>query len=324
MYASPRDVLALVEGANAEVLVHGNADLDAVASALLACRSITGSARSCCVYAKEGLSRRARDLLSALVIELPLCDGLDNKDVLITVDASNVSQLGLSEEELKGHKTIVIDHHEPGSLHRLASALVADKESPSCVELLVPLLSKGSIRPSEATFALAALLEETSFLERARLSTFKSIVTLIEMGGDYGLAVKLIRGNGAEEPIDRRVAKLKGLSRSQVSITCNGKLVVAVSSVGSFEADVARTLVSVGADVALVVNESRVSIRLSRRSLEAGLSASGLASYIAERLGGEGGGHEGAAVARLSSPAQPGKLLGLALNYVSGACGGHQ
>ena len=71
--------------------------------------------------------------------------------------------------------------------------------------------------------------------------------------------------------------------------------------VGSFQAHVARSLVYLGADLALVAGESegetRVSMRSSQRFLEGTRVQAGtqVASEMARRLGGHGGGHATAA-----------------------------
>lgn len=318
-------LINLAKGSDVKVLMHGNADLDAVASALLVCRLLEGISRSCCLYSPEGLSRQSRELLASLSINIPLCDGLEGQaDVLITVDASNVSQLGVNADALKQAKVVVIDHHSPGSLHAMASLLISDESAPSCVEVVLPLVGHSGLelKPAEATLILTAILEETSFLERASIDTFRFIVKLMEIGADYAFAVSFLR-QGNDEPIDKRAARLKGLSRATVSVIC-GQLAVAVTRVGSFEADVARSMISLGADVAAVINDDRVSLRVSKCALRFSIKASELAAFMAERLGGEGGGHDGAAALRLKAPNQAivDKVLGLTVNFVRQRCGG--
>ncbi|ADL18792.1 hypothetical protein ASAC_0385 [Acidilobus saccharovorans 345-15] len=319
------ELTKLVKGSGVKVLMHGNADLDAVASALLVCRLLEGVSSSCCLYSPQGLSKQSRELLTSLSLDIPLCDSLDNQQagVLITVDASNISQLGVNGDALRGAKLVVIDHHSPGSLHTMATLLISDESAPSCVEVVLSLAAPGilKLKPTEATLLLTAILEETSFLERASISTFRYIVKLMEMGADYAFAVSFLRQSN-DEPIDKRAARLKGLSRAAVSVVC-GQLAVAVTHVGSFEAEVARSMISLGADVAAVINDERVSLRVSRRALKLNIRASELAAFIAERLGGEGGGHDGAAALRLKSPNQTtiDKVLGLAVNFVRQRCG---
>jgi nanoRNase/pAp phosphatase (c-di-AMP/oligoRNAs hydrolase) len=318
------ELIKLAKGSDVKVLMHGNADLDAVASAFLVCRLLEGVSRSCCLYSPQGLSKQSRDLLASLSLNIPLCDSLDDQaGVLITVDASNVSQLGVKTDALRGAKLVVIDHHSPGSLHTMATLLISDESAPSCVEVVLSLAAPGSLKlkPAETTLLLTAILEETSLLERASISTFRHIVKLMEMGADYAFAVGFLRQSN-DEPIDKRAARLKGLSRAAVSVVC-GQLAVAVTHVGSFEAEVARSMISLGADVVAAINGERASLRVSRRALKFNIRASELAAFIAERLGGEGGGHDGAAALRLKSPNQAtiDKVLGLAVNFVRQRCG---
>ncbi len=326
MWGSIREeVISALEGSKVIVLVHGNADLDAVGSALAVCRAIEGSSKRCCVIAPEGISSAARSVLRALSIDIPFCDeARPEHDVVITVDASSVSQLGGAAELLGSSKVIVFDHHERGSLHDRADILIADSQSPTCVEVVLSSLpgSVGRLKGSELTLMIAAILEESGMLERARPSTLRLLADLIERGGDYDLARSLVKGARTVDPIDVRMARLKGVSRVKVGRAC-GTLLVAVTNVGSYEAEVARSLLSIGADVAIVVNEPRVSIRISRLAESYGINASELASRLASYLGGEGGGHRGAAALRYSgTDLSLEGLLSTAINYLNNMCKG--
>jgi nanoRNase/pAp phosphatase (c-di-AMP/oligoRNAs hydrolase) len=77
--------------------------------------------------------------------------------------------------------------------------------------------------------------------------------------------------------------------------------VVATSTVGSFQAHVARALVYLGADLAVVGGESDGETRFSLRSTQRFLDGSKVqlgtqvAGEMSKRLGGHGGGHATAA-----------------------------
>jgi hypothetical protein len=85
-----------------------------------------------------------------------------------------------------------------------------------------------------------------------------------------------------------------------------GQFLVARTRVGAFEASAARQLVSMGADVALVVSEDKgttaMTGRAGRRALEAGFSLSAFMQELGARTGGYGGGHPGAGGYKSSRP----------------------
>jgi len=95
------------------------------------------------------------------------------------------------------------------------------------------------------------------------------------------------------------MAKLKGAQRLKVHKL--GDWVASTSTIGSFQAHVARALVYLGADVAVVGGESegetRVSLRSNQRFSDVTKIQLGtqIAEEVVKRLGGHGGGHSTAA-----------------------------
>ena len=321
-----RSLAAVVAGKRVAVTSHANADLDGAASAIILCEVVKAlGAASCCVEVPEGPSKQASEVLLKLGVQVPECAGA-GADVLAVVDASNAVQLGQLADRLKGVEHVVlVDHHSEGTLGSAATLKLVEPGAPSCTELVVGLAASAGVRlgRQQATLAIAAILDETSMLMRAAPATLRRVADLAELGGDYELAYSLVQRRAQEDPLDVRMARLKGASRAEVAKTCND-IVIAVSEVGSYEAEVAKSLISLGADVALVIKDNRVSVRLSKRALERGVDASGLASYLAGKLGGEGGGHRGAAALTIAGKADvPVKrVLGLAVNFVRSVCEG--
>jgi len=92
-----------------------------------------------------------------------------------------------------------------------------------------------------------------------------------------------------------------------------GDWVVSTSLIGSFQAHVARALIFLGADVAIVGGESegetRVSLRSTQRFSEATtiLLGTHVAEEVVKSLGGHGGGH--ATAASLSTAATEDKAV---------------
>ncbi len=321
-----RHVGPLMSGKRVIVATHGNADLDAVASALLVCELARAQkAASCCVGVPEGPSRASREVMGRLGLSLPECAmGEDGVDTVVIVDASNWSQVGL-EPALPGQASVaVIDHHEPGSIASSSHLAYVDPAAPTCVELALEVAIAGGveIHPPLATITLSAIIDESGAFDRTSARTFIAAALLLSSGGDYSAALAAARAQRSEG-VDLRLARLKAASRLSISRAC-GDLIVVVTHVGSYEAEVARSLVSLGADVAIVVKGDRASIRVSRSAVERGVSASDLAAYLAGKLGGEGGGHRGAAALNLyigqSEEEASVRALNLAVAYLGSKC----
>ncbi|MGC9072056.1 MAG: DHH family phosphoesterase [Acidilobus sp.] len=315
----------LARGKRVVIATHGNADLDAVASGLLLCETLkANSVSSCCLMIPDGPNKGVRDVVAQLGIDLPICYS-EGYEVVVVVDASNWSQIRC-EEECYG-RLALLDHHEPGSLSMASSVRYVDTNSPTCTELAVEVMEAAGVRPPSplATLALTAILDETSLFERSSYRTFLAVVDLLAAGGDYERAVGMLRRSRSDEAADLRIARLKAASRLRISRAC-ADLIVTSTYVGSYEAEVARTLVSLGADVAIAFKENRASIRVSKRALGRGVSASDLASYLASKLGGEGGGHKGAAALNLPTEVDEEKAasraLELTVSYIGRVCGG--
>lgn len=281
------------------IATHANADPDAVASSLALSHLLKHMGlESVDVAFPEGPSRLSRKILSGLGLHLRYLREPPRKvyRAVAVVDATNSVQLSAFHSAAeRAELLLVVDHHTPpGDLAAMASYAVIEKEPATAViicqaaeDLSVPLDSH------LATLALAGLIFDSKRFIQITPAALRTAARLVELGGNYELALSLLE---EEVPYPERVAKLKGALRSHLLKV--GEFVVAVSEIGSFEASVARALVSLGADVALVASERdgecRLSVRLSRSFFaRTGLSASrDLAARVADDLGGEGGGHD--------------------------------
>lgn len=292
------------------LLTHKNADLDAIGAAVLLLYALRSVAASTCIYLPEGLSKQSRNAVERLGIELPLCSYEERVDVAIAVDSANLVQLGPGAAIYREASfRIAVDHHEGGSVHSIADEAYVDPGASSSVEVAVSFLEELGLSPEEpraATLAMAGLVSDSRRFLIAGPHTFAVAHRLLEWGADYRVALDIAHmarqpGSSAEE-LGERIAKLRALSRLRLARACT-EVLIAVTHVGSYESVVARTLVEVGADVAVVVTERRdyyrVSVRVSRRALEWGVKAYQIAGFIAEKFGGEGGGHESAAMAHV-------------------------
>jgi len=288
------------------VTTHSNADPDAVASALIVLRLLEHMGSSGCLGVSEGLSRVSRALLERLSIELRLCDATARYEGCVVVDSSNPAQLGSFRDAcLSARVKALIDHHEPGLLHDMIGLKLVDVNASSTTELVVRVVEGVGLKLNGklSTLAIAGVIYDSRRFREAGPHTFRVASLLMEWGCDYNLALRsLVVERSGFEDLSIRVAVLKALSRLRLEKTCQD-LLVAVTHIGSHESEVARKLVSLGADIAVVVAErngkARASVRVSERALGRGVKASTIAAYIASKHRGEGGGHETAAMAHV-------------------------
>jgi nanoRNase/pAp phosphatase (c-di-AMP/oligoRNAs hydrolase) len=151
---------------------------------------------------------------------------------------------------------------------------------------------------SVLTALITGILYDTKFFRLATRETFDKVSWLIKMGGDYLLAQKLLLGR--EVTRSEKIAVLKGLSRTGL-YQLNRKWILAITCVGAYESSVLKELIDSGADIAIAIahkkNKIRVTARASRSFISAAQRpvAAELCSYLGKTLGGEGGGHSGAA-----------------------------
>jgi len=292
------------------VASHRNADPDALASSILAVRGLLALGARACIALPEGLSRASKAIIEETGAAPPLCSEPGRARALVVVDSSNSSQLGGLGGLAGGVPTYLVDHHSPGDLAEVSRKAVIEPWASSTTQLLVAGLDGLGVKPEpvEATIGLAGIVYDTRRFSIADPCAFKASARLIEWGGDYQLALRILQarrepGEGMEYA--ERIARIKAAQRMVASRIC-GDIIIAVTRVSAFEASAARALLELGADIAVVVGgkggELRATLRLSKRALDAGLRADELASYIASKLGGKGGGHAAAGMAHIPAP----------------------
>jgi len=281
------------------IVTHVNADPDAIASAVLLAALLERLGLGRINYAfPEGISKISSRVLKSLNIEIKYFREPPRKAFrsVAVVDAANSIQLGAFRKIVeRAESLLLVDHHAPpGDLAQRSKYLVLSNE-PAAALVVYGAAKALRMRISGrlATLALTGLLFDSRRFIHVTPHALRAAAQLIENGADYQLALSLLE---VEEDFSERVAKLKGAARCHTLRF--GEYLVAITEIGSFEASVARALVSLGADAALVASgkpgECRLSIRLSRSfHLRTGLSAGrDLAAALAKSLSGEGGGHD--------------------------------
>lgn len=296
-----RKIVSFASSASDEVLIltHANADPDAAASAALLASLLRRLGVGRVSYGfPEGLSKASRRVLQGLNIELKYFKEPPRRRywAVAVVDATNSIQLGAFRKAVERAKVLLlVDHHSPpGDLVRRSKYSIVSSEPATALIIYGVARALGVRFDSKlATLALTGALFDTRRFVHATPYALRAVARLVEEGADYQLALSLLE---SEEDFSERAAKLKGAARCHVLRF--GEHLIAITEIGSFEASVARALVSLGADAAFAASERdgecRLSIRLSRGfHTRTGLSAGrDLASALAEHFDGEGGGHD--------------------------------
>jgi len=284
------------------VVTHQDADPDAISSAIginyLLNRLYPNSKVT--IVAPGGISKLSRKVLSTIYTEdkLEFLKELPQADIYILVDVSNLVQLGEVGEKIEHEreKIIVIDHHIPTSstLDRVKYKWIWP-EAKACSLMVFSVLEALDIDiPKDlATLLLTGILYDTRRFIHANTKTFEVCAKLLRLGADYTLALRSLATTEAD--LSERLAILKGLQR--MMLIRIGELIVALSYVSAYEGVLARTIISLGADLAIVIAEKKGSIRVSARSTPKFYRITGinlgrdLLPVIGRLIHGEGGGH---------------------------------
>ncbi len=219
-------------------------------------------------------------------------------DLLIAVDIGHMELLKDWQgklQESKGLK-VLIDHH-PIQESSVYDQMLVDTSASSAAEIVGIIARQLGIKLDQKTAqaVLVAILFDSQHLAIAKEKTLREVVHLLDQGAVLDDAKRSLR---APPDYGEVIAKLKSAKRAK-TYKLAGWVVVA-STVGSFQSNVARAFVSMGADVAIVTGETagetRGSLRAHQRFWEATkihLGTDVAAAVTKEK--GYGGGHPTAA-----------------------------
>ncbi|MCL2891109.1 MAG: DHH family phosphoesterase [Methanomassiliicoccaceae archaeon] len=275
---------------NKVILVHGNADMDAVGSAY----AIASCFPPGKIYAPDGVDRVASMVMEKMGVEvLEKCD-ISQYELIVVVDTSSPEQLtpGVRIPE----NSIVIDHHRPTDKWN-GVQFVCDDSKVACCELIYEIIKAGNVNIGrDAGMALlCGMLTDSghfSFANTQLMRTFAEVMD--ETGIKMDEAMSFSR---SESSMSERVAVMKGLERSKFDRV--GDMIVATSYGGSFEASVCKAILNAGADVVFVGSqrddEFRLSARADQEMVRRGIHLGELMKDIGKETITDGGGHGGAA-----------------------------
>jgi nanoRNase/pAp phosphatase (c-di-AMP/oligoRNAs hydrolase) len=280
-----------LKGKSKVILVHGNADMDAVGSAY----AISECFPPAVIYAPDGVDRVAKMVMDKLSAEvLTECD-ISSFELVVVVDTSSPEQFGKRSFEIP-KDSIVIDHHRPtGKWDDMQ--FVCDETKVSCCELVYDILcaSDAKIERNVGLALLSGMLTDSGHFSFANPQLLRAFADLMERTGiSMDEAMGLPR---SEAGMSERVAVMKGMERSKFDRV--GDMIVATSYGGSFEASVCKALLGAGADVVFVGSQRddmfRLSARADQEMVRRGIHLGDIMKNIGEETTNDGGGHGGAA-----------------------------
>lgn len=286
-----RDIMDMREG-GVLVLAHHNADLDAVATAIVLKRTFPWVD----IGAFRSISQPGRSLLDAMGMEMAIDPDTSAYSLIIVIDSSSPLQV-TDGDSSDWNRFWVIDHHEDHG--HWESGLYVDSASGSCVQiaLQVALMTGCPIDREMAVSSMAGIIADTGKFRFARGNDMLTLVAMLESSGiRLEEVLGIIEGENYFD-VSKKIAQLKALRR--VKYTKVGDQIVASSVVSSYEAAAARVLLVAGGDVVFVGAQKRGEIRISTRAkphiLSRGVHLGKFMEMIGKETGNQGGGHDGAA-----------------------------
>jgi len=296
----------------AAVVCHRNADADAYLSAYALSRLIAALAPECRVdIVTPGGMTLLTQKLSRRFPHATLERSDEKYDLYVAVDVGDEELLSDWKEKFREAEGIrvLVDHH-PLRDGLPYDRVIVDEGATSAAEVVFSIFQELGVRVDRdaAQALLEGIMFDSSHLAIASPLGLRAVVKLMDAGADVAIARKELR---SEPDYGEVLAKLKGAQR--LKIYRGGDWVVATSTVGSFQAHVARALVYLGADLAVVGGESDGETRFSLRSTQRFLDGTKVqlgtqvAGEMSKRLGGHGGGH--ATAASFSTTAGEGETM---------------
>jgi nanoRNase/pAp phosphatase (c-di-AMP/oligoRNAs hydrolase) len=278
------------------VVSHKNGDMDTIGSAVCLASLIGPGAKACGIH----VSKVAKRVLEKVGGSFHLMNS--NKPMwprtlagIIVVDCASYSQTGLQFPE--GIPVCAIDHHQGGTGWTEAELVICWEVS-STTEIIHRYAQQFDLAMDEksATLLLAGIITDTGRFKHANGGSFIAAGELINKYSlDYATFIESIEREELNH--SQKMAIAKALSRLE-SIDA-GEWFLLHTQGSTNEGIVAHSLLAAGADVALVVrraeNETRLIGRASRTAVNEGIHLGNIMSELCTTLGGEGGGHSGAA-----------------------------
>lgn len=278
---------ALMKGKKA-ILVHNNADVDAVGSAYALYRCFP----DCTICACGGTDYVAGTFVEKL--NIPLIDTYDPEDydLTIVVDTSSPELLEVDVPE----GSIIIDHHICTDKWN-GMRFFCDCDIISCCEIVAEIIREAEVVIDRDTglALLGGMLTDSGHFQFAKSNTLRNFASIMD---ESTLAMdEAMSTIHAETRMSEKIAVMKTIER--VKFERVGDMIVASAVGSSFEASACRAIMSAGADVVFVGTQReelfRISARATQEMVRRGINLGESVKDIGVDTDCDGGGHIGAA-----------------------------
>jgi len=232
-------------------------------------------------------------------------EALDMKDieVILILDTNNINLVQFPEDMIIYQKKIpyiFIDHHlnlNKENNGNYSSLNIISDEYSSTAEIIYKLSKAYNIQLSSLYRALliSGILTDSGFFTHGNNKTIRNVAGLLNKDFDINELISLL---DRDEDISEKIAKIKAMQR--VNLIREGDFLIGVTHIGSFEANVATSLIKNGFDIAVVISNKESKFRISTRArkslcLKKNLHLGKILEEISILYEGSGGGHDGAA-----------------------------
>ena len=223
------------------VLMHGNADPDALGSAYALSQCFPDTY----IGAPGGMDRVAKAVANKLSIEVIENPDISEYDYAVIVDCSSRDQVSADLSEIE---CVAIDHHAvSGDWDECLS--ICNENRKSCAEVILDILKCTDFKIDEKTgMALAAgMITDSGHFKFADSMMMRSFADLLD---EAGIEMKdVISITDLKQDVSERVSQLKGMQNMKFERI--GDYIAAVSQRSSHEGSVCKAIINAGADIAL-------------------------------------------------------------------------
>ena len=278
------------------IITHKNGDMDTIGSGIVLSSVISADSKTCGIY----IGSMAKRMLQGSDYKFLHID--PNRPAfprtlagVIIVDCASPSQVGF---RLPDVPICVVDHHSAASDDWPEETLELIGEYSSTAEMIWDWMKTENIQPSpnHGSLLLSAIISDTGRFKHSRPGCHRRVSEITELTGINPVDV-IEKMESGDLNHSQRISIHKSVSRSKLSEV--GQFMVGITSAGTNEGIVSHALISSGAHIAFVYKRQTDNVRLSARATQIatknGIHLGKFMEKLANRLGGEGGGHPGAA-----------------------------
>ena len=279
-----------LKGKRKVILVHGNADMDAIGSAYALSKAFPEAD----IFAPNSIDRVARMVCEKMDLDIRENCVLTDYEQVVIVDTSSPDQLELDQEIPAD--AIVIDHHMPTGKWDGFEFYCNDSKT-SCCEIVKEIIDGAGIEITRdmGLMLLGGMITDGGHFQFANadlLFAFGDLMKRCDIDMDEAFTL-----TQAQVSMSEKVAMMKSIERTKFDRV--GNYIVATSYAGSFEASCCRAIMAAGADVVFVgsqrENEFRLSARATQDVVRKGIHLGDIMSSMGQETMSDGGGHGGAA-----------------------------